>query len=70
MRLLVLFAVCDQGSFGNSGWGMGNGHNKQSGIRKYLYVDETVVHVLSEIMPEFVLLVRGLYPNPPNTPYL
>ena len=35
------------------------------------HVDGTVVHVLSEIMPECVLkLVRGLYPYPPDTPYL
>ena len=33
-------------------------------------VDETVVHVLREIMPECVLkLVRGLYLNLPDTPY-
>ena len=32
---------------------------------------ETAVHVLREIIPECVLnLVRGLYPNPPDTPYL
>ena len=35
------------------------------------HVDGTVVHVLREIMPECVLiLVRGLHPNPPDTPYL
>ena len=35
------------------------------------HVDETVVYVLREIMPECVLkLVRGLYPNLPDTPYL
>ena len=35
------------------------------------HVDETVVHVLREIMLECVLkLVRGLYPNLPGTPYL
>ena len=35
------------------------------------HVDETVVHVLGEIMMECVLkLVRGLYPNLPDTPYL
>ena len=35
------------------------------------HIDGTVVHVLREIMPERVLkLVRGLYPNPPDTPYL
>ena len=35
------------------------------------HVDGTAVHVLREIMPECVLkLVRGLYPNPPDTPYL
>ena len=33
--------------------------------------DETVVHMLREIMTECVLkLVRGLYPNLPDTPYL
>ena len=32
------------------------------------HVDETVVHVLREIMPECVLkLVSGLYPNIPDT---
>ena len=35
------------------------------------HADEIVVHVLREIMPEYVLkLVRGLYPNLPDTPYL
>ena len=35
------------------------------------HVDETVEHVLREIMPECVLkLVRGLHPNIPDTPYL
>ncbi len=35
------------------------------------HIAGTVVHVLSEIMPECVLkLVRGLYPYPPDTPYL
>ena len=35
------------------------------------HIDGTVVHVLREIMPECVLkLVRGLYPYPPDTPYL
>ena len=35
------------------------------------HTDGTFVHVLREIMPECVLkLVRGLYPNPPDTPYL
>ena len=35
------------------------------------HTDGTVVHVLREIMPECVLkLVKGLYPNPPDTPYL
>ena len=35
------------------------------------HIDGTVVHVLREIMPECVLkLVKGLYPNPPDTPYL
>ena len=35
------------------------------------HVDETVVHVLGEIMMECVLkLVRGLYPNLPDPLYL
>ena len=35
------------------------------------HVDGTVVHVLRAIMPERVLkLVRGVYLNPPDTPYL
>ena len=35
------------------------------------HVSETAAHVLREIMPECVLnLVRGLYPNPPDTPIL
>ena len=34
-------------------------------------VDESVVEVLREIMPDFVLsLVRELYPNPVGVPYL
>jgi hypothetical protein len=34
-------------------------------------VDETVVRVLREIMPDCVLsLVRDLYPNPPGKPYM
>ena len=35
------------------------------------HTDGTAVHVHREIMLERVLkLVRGLYANPPNTPYL
>ena len=35
------------------------------------HVDETAVYVLREITPECVLkLVRGLYPNLSDTPYL
>ena len=35
------------------------------------HVDETVVHVLRKIMPECdIKLVKGLYPNLPDTPYL
>ena len=35
------------------------------------HVDETVVHVLRKIMPECdIKLVKGLYPNLPDIPYL
>ena len=35
------------------------------------HVDETVVHVLRKIMPECdIKLVRGLYANLPDIPYL
>ena len=35
------------------------------------HIDGTVLHALGEIIPERVLtLVRGLYPNPPDTLYL
>ena len=35
------------------------------------HADETVVHMLREIMTECVLkLMRGLYPNIPDIPYL
>jgi hypothetical protein len=34
-------------------------------------VDEYVVTVAREIMPDCVLsVVRGLYPNPPSQPYM
>jgi hypothetical protein len=40
-------------------------------LRNVSIVDEYVVTVAREIMPDCVLsVVRGLYPNPPSQPYM
>ncbi len=44
---------------------------KKSAVMERDGVDESVVEVLREIMPDCVLLlVRELYPNPVGVPYL
>ena len=45
--------------------------HKKSAVMECDGVDESVVEVLREIMPDCVLsLVRELYPNPVGVPYL